>query len=331
MTDMKTLIEEFPQHLEMALREGDRTAYKVSGKQFSHVVISGLGGSGIGGRIVALLNGNSCPVPIFCTSDYTLPAFVNHESLVIISSYSGDTEETVASMNAALDRGAEVVCITSGGLVLKTAKTRGLNHYQVPPGNPPRSMLGFSLVYLHFIMYREGLIGNDFIARFKAAIDLIRNKRVDIEDEAGLLSAALAGRVLVLYAGAAYEALLVRWRQQINENSKMLCWHHVFPEMNHNELVGWTGGDNRFAVVLIHNSDDHERTKLRMDICDKLIREKCDTVIDVHSIGSSALERVVYLIHLGDHLSLKLAELGNVDPVAIPAINFLKEELSRRP
>ena len=99
--------------------------------------------------------------------------------------------------------------------------------------------------------------------------------------------------------------------------------------MNHNELVGWTGGDNRVAVLMLRTEDDHQRSQIRMDICKKLMAEKCDTIIEIHAKGSSRLERAYYLIHLGDWLTIDLAELRNEDATAIPAIIFLKNELSK--
>ena len=139
----------------------------------------------------------------------------------------------------------------------------------------------------------------------------------------------LAGQLTVIYSLGSCEGVSVRFRQQINENSKALCWHHVFPEMNHNELVGWTGGDNRVAVILLRNEDDHKRSQLRMELCKKLMGEKCDTILEVWSKGSSRIERSMYLIHLGDWISIDLAEMRNEDAVAIPAILFLKSELSK--
>lgn len=328
---MFTLISEFPQHLEDALQTGARTPYKVSGKQFDHIIISGLGGSGIGGKIVSQLVAQICPLPLICVNDYSIPSYAGKKSLVIISSYSGDTEETVATMNEAISCGAEVACISSGGKILSIAKERGLNHFIVPGGNPPRSMIGYSLVLLHFILHREGMIDESFAQGITSSAQLLRGSRTAISEEAVKIANEIGSRIPVLYAGASYEGLLVRWRQQLNENAKILCWHHVLPEMNHNELVGWTGGDNRFVVMMIHNEDDHVRTKLRMGICRDLIAEKCDKIIDITSKGNSALERTIYLIHLGDLVSVELSAIRGVDAIAIPAINFLKDELSKHP
>ena len=331
MEEMKALVLAFPDHLEAALKSGMASGYRPSGRKFENIVITGLGGSGIGGRIVSQLVAPTSATPVVCANDYKLPGFVGKHSLVVISSYSGDTEETVSAMKLAHQSGAEIACITSGGKVLEFAHEHRLNCMQLPSGNPPRAMLGFSLVMLHFILWKEGCIDDRFILDFQQAARWIRNEGGDIEQTASKIADGLGDRIPVLYAGSDYEGLLIRWRQQLNENSKLLCWHHVFPEMNHNELVGWTGGDERFAVVMIHNEDDHPRVKLRMKICRELIEERSRHITEVWGKGENAIARLVYLVHLGDLLSVVLAERRGVNPVEIPAIQFLKNELSRWP
>jgi len=326
---MKSLVAAFPQHLREALTIGRAAQFEDTNKTFENIVISGLGGSGIGGKIVSQLIADHCSLPILCTSDYVMPAFVSSKTLVIISSYSGDTEETVAAMQEAVAKGAEIACVTSGGKIGAYAKDHGLNHIIIPGGNPPRSMFGYSSVQLLFVLKAYGIIDNSFEAQVEASITTIEGDIENIRSVSKSIADKIVTRIPVLYSEASYEGLAIRWRQQINENSKMLCWHHVFPEMNHNELVGWTGGDNRIAVVIIRNEDDHKRSQLRMELCKKLIGEKCDTVLEVWSKGSSRLERTMYLNHVGDWLSIDMAEIKNEDATAIPAIIFLKNELSK--
>lgn len=326
---MKSLVEAFPTHLSEALSIGRSAQLHPSTRTFHNIVISGLGGSGIGGKIVSQIVSEQSPLPILCYNDYVLPQFVDEHSLVIISSYSGDTEETVAAMHEAASKGAEIACVTSGGKIAAYAKANGLNHIIIPGGNPPRSMFGYSSVQLFFLLAHYGIIDRSFEQQVEASVRLIQEQISTIRSTAAEISKQIVNRIPIMYTEASYEGLAIRWRQQINENSKMLCWHHVFPEMNHNELVGWTGGDNRVAVMIIRNEDDHKRSQLRMDLCKTLMGEKCDTIIEVWSKGSSRIERTMYLNHLGDWLSIELAELRNEDAVAIPAIIFLKNELSK--
>jgi glucose/mannose-6-phosphate isomerase len=326
---MKKLVEEFPNHLREALEIGRKAQLHKTERKINNIVISGLGGSGIGGKIVSQLLAEKISLPIVCTSDYVLPAFVDQHTLVIISSYSGDTEETVAALHEAVAKGAEIACVTSGGKIGAYAKEKGLNHIIIPGGNPPRAMFGYSSVQLFFVLRAYGFIDNSFEAQIESSIQLIEGDIEHIRSTSKKIADAIVERIPILYSEAMYEGVAIRWRQQINENSKMLCWHHVFPEMNHNELVGWTGGDNRVAVVILRNEDDHKRSQLRMELCKKLMGEKCDTIIEAWSKGSNRIERSIYLIHLGDWLSIDLAELKNEDAVAIPAIIFLKNELSK--
>ena len=326
---MKSLVEAFPTHLKEALAIGQSATFTNTDKQFENIVISGLGGSGIGGKIVSQLVADDCCLPILCTNDYVLPAFVGPKTLVIISSYSGETEETVAAYNEAKAKGATISCITSGGRIAAAAIADGYNCIIIPGGKPPRSMFGYSSVQVLFTLKAYKLYNGNFEAEIRNSIDLIHAEIANIRTETKSIAEKIVSRIPVLYSEASYEGVAIRWRQQINENSKMLCWHHVFPEMNHNELVGWTGGDNRVAVLMLRTEDDHQRSQIRMDICKKLMGEKCDTIIEIHAKGSSRLERAYYLIHLGDWLTIDLAELRNEDATAIPAIIFLKNELSK--
>lgn len=328
-TTMKKLVEAFPSHLQEALTIGRSAQLTKPNHTIENIVISGLGGSGIGGKIVSQLVSEKVTVPILCTNDYVLPEFVNNKTLVIISSYSGDTEETVAAMHEAISRGAEIACVTSGGKIGALAKEKGYNHIIIPGGNPPRSMFGYSSVQLFFVLRAYGFIDSYFEKEIENSIQLLQTDISNIRETSSSIAKKIVDRIPVLYSEAMSEGVAIRWRQQINENSKMLCWHHVFPEMNHNELVGWTGGDNRVAVIILRNADDHKRSQLRMELCKKLMGEKCDTILEAWSKGSSRIERAMYLIHLGDWISIDLAELKNEDAVAIPAIIFLKNELSK--
>jgi glucose/mannose-6-phosphate isomerase len=326
---MKKLVEEFPNHLREALTIGRAATMTKRDKKIDNIVISGLGGSGIGGKIVSQMLADKVSVPIVCTNDYVLPEFVNSNTLVIISSYSGDTEETVAAMNEAIAKNAEIVCVTSGGKIAAAAKEHGFNHIIIPGGNPPRAMFGYSSVQLFYVLRNYGFIDSSFEQEIENSIALIETNINDIRTTSKSIAEKVVHRIPILYSEAMYEGVAIRWRQQINENSKMLCWHHVFPEMNHNELVGWTGGDNRVAVIMLRNEDDHKRSQLRMELCKKLMGEKCDTIVEAWSKGNSRIERSMYQIHLGDWISIDLAEMRNEDAVAIPAIIFLKNELSK--
>ncbi|MCB0795670.1 MAG: hypothetical protein KDB88_13125, partial [Flavobacteriales bacterium] len=216
----------------------------------------------------------------------------------------------------------------SGGTMLELARERSLDHIVIPGGNPPRTMLAYSLVQQFVLLKHFGIIATDLgpvIAR--SAETLLKNKP-SVQDAAKQLADVLHGKRTVIYSEASTEGVSIRFRQQLNENSKELCWHHVIPEMNHNELVGWAGGSKDLAVVLFRHKQDQERSQVRMEINKEVFRRYTDHIHEVWSQGESAIERQLYLIHLGDWVSYYLAEKKGVDPIEIEVINMLKGKLA---
>jgi len=292
-------------------------------------LITGLGGSGIGGTIAGEIVAAECPVPITVNKDYFLPAFVNQETLVIVSSYSGNTEETLYAMEEAMKRKAVIVCITSGGKVADIAKERNYDSILIPPGMPPRACLGYSLPQLFFVLKKFNLVKFDFKSQVSAAIELLKKEEASIKKEAMAVTEFLFKKVPVIYAVDGYNGVATRIRQQLNENSKTLCWHHVIPEMNHNELVGWAGGNETIAVLLIRNKSDFSRSQARIEINKKVFQKHTPHVYELWSKGNSQLEQSLYLIHLTDWVSCYLAEKNSVDASEIDVINDLKGALAK--
>ena len=325
---MQQLIEAFPQQLKEALEIGRKARLNAPGGPYANVVVTGLGGSGIGGRIAAQLVAAEAACPIEVYSNYYLPAYVGKNSLVIACSYSGNTEETIASMEQALDKGARVCVITSGGRMLEMSKEMGLDHIVIPGGNPPRTMLAYSLTQQFFVLRHYGIIGDGFEQEIAAAADLLEQDKEEIKKAARELTGKLVGKQLVIYSEASTEAVSIRFRQQVNENSKVLCWHHAIPEMNHNELVGWAGADKHIAVVIFRHKEDHERSQIRMEINKGVFQNYTPHIHEVWSKGDSALARQLYLINLGDWVSLYWAQEKGVDPSEIAVINMLKGKLA---
>lgn len=325
---MEQLIESFPRQLKEALEIGRKAQLKAPGGPYSNVVVTGLGGSGIGGKIAAQLVHKEAKCPIETYNNYYLPGYVNHKSLVIACSYSGNTEETIAAMDQALAKGARVVVITSGGKMLETAKSKGLDHIVIPGGNPPRTMLAYSLVQQFYVLHHFGIIGDGFEGAIKTAASMLEDEKASIKKAAKELTEKLIGKRLVIYSEANTEAIAIRFRQQVNENSKELCWHHAIPEMNHNELVGWAGGDKSLAVVIFRHKTDHERTQMRVEINKGIFEKYTPNVHEVWSKGDTGFARQLYLINLGDWVSLYWAEAKKVDPSEIEVINMLKGKLA---
>jgi glucose/mannose-6-phosphate isomerase len=325
---MYALIDAFPQQLEEALAIGRQARLGPADGPYRNVVVTGLGGSGIGGRIAAQAVAHEAICPIEVYSNYYLPAYVGKGSLVIASSYSGNTEETIAAMEQALERGARVVVITSGGKMLDMARARGLDHIVIPGGNPPRTMLAYSLTQQFFVLKHFGIIATDLAPAIAEAARQLAADKEAIKQAAQDLTAKLFGKRLVIYSEANTEAVSIRFRQQVNENSKELCWHHAIPEMNHNELVGWAGGRDDIAVVIFRHKEDHQRSQIRMEINKEVFRKYTPHVHDVWSQGATPLGRQLYLINLGDWVSFYWAEKKGVDPSEIAVINMLKGKLA---
>ncbi len=325
---MIDLIRAFPDHLAEALSIGRNAKLSSPGGPYTNVVVTGLGGSGIGGRIAAQAVAHEATCPIEVYSNYYLPAYVGKGSLVIACSYSGNTEETLAAMEQALGKGARVVCITSGGTMLETAKTKGLDHIVIPGGNPPRSMLAYSLTQQFFVLRHFGIIRGDFETSISKAAAALKSDQEAIKAAGKELAGKLFGKRAVIYSEAATEAVSIRFRQQINENSKELCWHHAIPEMNHNELVGWAGGDKTLSVVIFRHKDDNERNQVRMEINKEVFSKYTPHIHEVWSQGDDRLGRQLFLIHLGDWASWYLAEKKGVDATEIGVINMLKGKLA---
>lgn len=328
---MKELIALFSQHLQTALEAIAQVQLKPAERNIDNVLITGLGGSGIGGSIAAELFAPQANIPVLVNKDYHVPAFVNEGTLLIACSYSGNTEETLSAVNEALKSGVQVACISSGGKLKEMAEQHGWNCLSMEGGNPPRSMFGYSFAYLSYYFRHYGIIDSPVQDDIEKAIALLNKEEDSIRLEAEALADKLKNTVPHILAVAGSTGVAARWRQQLNENAKMLCWEAEIPEMNHNELVGWEGGSSRFSALFLRNKSDFERNQKRIEIIKEIIAGKTEHVYEVWSKGDSALQRALYLIHFGDWLSYYLSEINKVDIMDIKSIDLLKSELSKIP
>ncbi len=328
---MKNLIANFPQHISEAVATLKATQFKPNSQPILNVVITGLGGSGIGGTIVAELAAPHCNVPICVNKNYSLPGFVNQNTLLIACSYSGNTEETLTATKLAISKGAQVACISSGGELQQIATEKGFNILSMTGGNPPRSMFAYSFAYLCYILDFYNVASFNVIDNLESAVQLLSSECDSLKQEAEVLAKKLTDKTAILYAVSGGVGVASRWRQQLNENAKMLAWEAEIPEMNHNELVGWEGGNSSFAALYLRHHTDFDRNQKRIEINKNIISEKTDTVLEVWSKGESAIERSLYLIHLGDWVSYYLSEINAVDIMDIKSIDLLKAELSKLP
>jgi glucose/mannose-6-phosphate isomerase len=328
---MDELIEGFPAQLKRAVEIGEKAKIGKNKFPVRNILISGLGGSGIGGTILNNVLRDDISVPIIVNKQYQIPAFVNENTLVIISSYSGNTEETLSALMQAFKKNAQIVCIASGGLIQEYAETNDIDYVNIDGGSPPRAAFGQSFVQLLYILHYTGLLEDGFKQYLHEAIALLETDEAEIKVKAREIAQRLSGKIPVIYSDAKFEGVSIRFRQQINENSKMLCWHHVVPEMNHNELVGWREKNDNIAVVFIRNNQDFERNQERMEFTKEVVSQYASDVIEIYSKGEYDIVRSLYLIHFTDWVSYYLAELKGVDAVEVDVISKLKSKLAEHP
>ena len=326
---MNSYIEGFTSHLKDALEIGNNTSFLSTKKDISNVLICGLGGSGIGGTIVQDLLSKNVTIPITASKGYDIPAFVSNETLVIACSYSGNTEETIMALDKCLKKDAEIAIVTSGGKLQKIAEDNQLNHIIIPGGHPPRAMFGYGFTELFFVLNNYNIIDDSFKEDFTNAIRLLEKEQDAIIKNAKSLANKIHRTTPIIYTADGFEGVAVRLRQQINENSKMLCWHHVVPEMNHNELLGWRTNVDNLSVLYLRNKSDFYRNSTRIDINKSIIKKYTDNISEVWSSGETDLQNTLYHINFGDWVSWFLSDLNGVDAIEIDVINYLKEELSK--
>ncbi len=301
------------------------------------VVVSGMGGSGIGGDILRALLAPIIAAPVITVRDYHLPAFVGRDALVFACSYSGNTEETLAAYQEAHATGAAVVAVTSGGALADLAAADGHPVVRVPPGLPPRAALPHLLMPMLRVTGRLGIGGvTDPEVREAAAVlgELAVRwgpEAPSSENPAKALAVALEGATPAIYASSPqFEPVAQRWKTQLNENSKVFaCWG-AFPELNHNETVGWEGvlgGHARLHAVILRDRDEGARNALRVEITRDLSLRKAGGVTDVCSQGNGLLARLLSLVLFGDLVSVYLAVLVGVDPTPVEIITEIKRRL----
>jgi glucose/mannose-6-phosphate isomerase len=302
------------------------------------LMICGMGGSAIGGDILRLFAAPGARVPILVNRDYTLPAWVDERSLVLVMSYSGTTEEALAAYDEAGQRGAMRIVITSGGEVLRKAEKDGVPAAIIPEGLAPRCALGFLFFPLLIIAARCDVldIGQSMLEAVLISLQRFTMEVADYTSPANqaiAIAGRLHGRLPVLYGAQALGAVLLRWRCQIEENAKRLAWSNVLPEMNHNEIMGWVKQTDdlldRITVIALRDRDDHPAVARRLDVTLELLRPFAADIIVLEHDDENRLARIFGLLLLGDWVSFYLAVGTGMDPFPIENINTLKRELSR--
>ncbi len=306
--------------------------------QSRQLVILGLGGSAIGADLLRALLVDECPIPILVHRDYGVPAFVDAHTLVIASSYSGNTEETLSGFDAAWQRGARLLAVTTGGELARRARERGLPLHTYHYPTQPRAAVGYSLLSLLGIVRHLGWV-RDPSAAVAEAIAVMRQWQAElapavpaVSNAAKALAQELHGHLPVIYGAEHLSEVARRWKGQFNENAKSWAVYDVVPELMHNTVAGYPCPPalrEQARVVVLAGAANHPRVRTRLDITVELLRRDGFSCRMVQARGQSKLAQVLSLVHLGDWVSYYLAMLNGVDPWVIANIDWVKERLSK--
>ena len=297
------------------------------------LIVAGMGGSSVGGRLASGALGPRLRRPLALAMGYDIPAWIGEETLVLCSSYSGSTEETLATYDAAKAANAPRIVATTGGPLAERAREDGVPVVPLPGGFQPRAAVGYSLVTA---LEAAALCGaapsvrDEVEAAAALAAELAREwgPAGDEEGEAKRLARALHGTIPVITGAGLTASIAYRWKCQVNENAEIPAFASKLPEHDHNEIVGWAGADRRLGAVFLEDPEGDERAARRIEVTAELAAEGAAVVERVVAQGETRLERLVSLVLLGDLVSLYLAVLRGVDPVHVRAIDTLKERLA---
>ena len=304
----------------------------------ANIVVAGLGGSAIGGDLLKDWVKNKLAVPVEVSREYVLPFYADKKTLVIVTSYSGDTEETLSSFLDALRRKCMIYCISSGGSLIKYAKQHQVPYLQVPQGMPPRAALPYMLVPLLVLLEKMGLV-QDVKVELSEAVGLLEKvsqengPETPVRDNfAKTVATHIGDTAPAIYGFGVFRSVAQRFKQQFNENSKSASKWEYFPELDHNEVVGWEGRGEQcryFSVIFIRDvNDEPVEIASRIDITKQIIERSGLITFEIKVQGKSNLAKMISTIVVGDFISVYLAAIRGVDPTPVPTINFLKNQLS---
>ncbi len=316
-----------PDHLRDALWRVESAGLEPA--DASGLIVCGMGGSAIGGVLARAALGDGLGLPMLIFRDYELPPWTAPDRAILCSSYSGETEETLACFEAAEAIGAIRYVATTGGALAEAARASNVPVIGLPGGLQPRHAVGYG-----FTVAAEIAALIDAAPAIRTDIDIAAaflDERLDeLGQRAAEIADQLAGSVPTIYGCELTVPVAYRWKTQINENAKQHAFEHQLPEADHNELVGWgQNGDRAFSAVLLADRDQHPRQRQRAELTAKLIGPAAHAVVTVETEGETRAARLLWTVLLGDLVSLHLAAHNGVDPAPVEVIERLKDELGR--
>jgi glucose/mannose-6-phosphate isomerase len=338
-SNYKEYLIKFPSQILESKRLFTEGKINLNKNTIKNIIYIGMGGSAIAGDILYDCFFDQLPVPFHVIRGYNAPAFCSKSTLVVASSYSGNTEETLAALDVARSKGSQILTITSGGELLKLATENAWSYIEIPAGFPPRQAFGYSFFPLLYLLRSLKFI-NVPDTEIRSIINLTKSiiERNDTEKaSAKVLTRDLATKIdkkiPVIYSTAPYfSAIATRWKNQFQENSKSQAFANVIPEMNHNEIVGWEMNFDDLSnllVIFLESQTVNPRIQLRIELTKKIIKDKGIDLVEIYPEGSTLLEQTISLIAKGDWVSYYLALNYKKDPLSILNIDYLKSEMKK--
>lgn len=338
--NFKQFLLNFPEQIQESEKIFLSSGAKINFKEVDNILYLGMGGSAIAGDVFRSTFFDQLKYSLTIVRGYQCPQFCTDRTLVIVSSYSGNTEETISVAKEAQKKGGRIIAITSGGQVEKLASKHSWQMIKIPGGLPPRQAFGYSffpLLYLLNPLLKKKVDDKqikDVLRLVRAMIKRNDEKTSEGKSLAKELAIKIHHRVPLIYTSAPYlEAVAIRWKNQFQENSKSMAFHNVIPEMNHNEIVGWEMEHKcleKFIVIFLEENQAHERVRARIELTKKIISERGAEVVSLYTEGVTQLEQVISLVCKGDWVTYYLALLYEKNPIDILNIDYLKSELEKQ-
>lgn len=291
------------------------------------LMVCGMGGSAIGGDLAAAVFGDRLTRPLLTVRGYEIPSWATPEWTVLCSSYSGDTEETLACFDAAGALGARRIVASTGGALVDGARDADVPVIGLPGILPaPRTAVAYMLVCAAEVAALAG-IAPRIHTEIDAAAAFLAESGEELQRRAAEIAARLDGSAPVVYGADLTVPVARRWKTQVNENAKVQAFFSELPEADHNEICGWNG--EGFAAVLLEDADQHPRERRRFELTGESIAERGAVVVSIETEGETRVARLLWATMLGDLVSLELANARGVDPLPVEAIDSFKASLGR--
>ncbi len=299
--------------------------------KFKKIVFCGMGGSAIGADIISAISNGHSKIPCSVHRDYGLPSHADKDTLVTVVSYSGNTEETLSSMQSARERGCGLVSISSNGRIEEVARAANAPFVKIPSGYPPRCAMGYLFFPCYRIMSALGVVPEISDSFFSKVEKWAESQFPGKSGNPALkIAEKFHDKVALIYSDTRLLAATTRWKTQIAENSKSFAFINVLPEMNHNEIMSWRYPEwfiRKCVPVLVTTGSEHPRTQIRFDAVREIIMKVRQDILEIRAEGDNLLEQIFYMIILGDWVSYYLALLNDSNPTEINEIDLLKKRM----